>query len=141
MDEVHNVVFVGGIHLGRKAVVLIACTPDYVLGWYVARAENSRAWTALMQRIAPPLLVVSDGGGGFEKALRRVWPDSEHQRCTFHVFTQICQATTTRPKLEAFKELYSLGKQLLRVKNTGHEVSQVFFRLSGWENLDYAEEI
>ena len=22
-----------------------------------------------------------------------------------------------------------------------HEVSQVFFRLSGWENLDYAEEI
>ena len=93
VDEVHDVVFVDGIHLGRKAVVLIACTPDYVLGWYAARAENSRAWTALMQRIAPPLLVVSDGGGGFEKALRQVWPDSEHQRCTFHVFTQIRQAT------------------------------------------------
>ena len=99
---------------GRKAVVLIACTPDYVLGWYVARTENSRAWTALMQRIAPLLLVVSDGGGGFEKALGRVWPDSEHQRCTFHVFTQIRQATTTRPKLEAFKELYSLGKTAVK---------------------------
>lgn len=48
---------------GAAAVALIACTPDYVLGWYVARTENSRAWTALMQGIAPPLLVVSDGGG------------------------------------------------------------------------------
>lgn len=123
VDEVHDVVFVDGIHLGRKAVVLIACTPDYVLGWYVAGAENSRAWTALMQRIAPPLLVVSDGGGGFEKALRRVWSDSEHQRCTFHVFTQIRQATTTRPKLEASQELYSLGKQLLRVKNGGQALA------------------
>lgn len=65
-----------------------------------------------------PLLVVSDGGGGFEKALRRVWPDSEHQRCTFHVLTQIRHATTMRPKLPASKELYLLGKQLLRVKNT-----------------------
>ena len=76
VDEVHDVVFVDGIHLGRKAVVLIACTPDYVLGWYVARAENSRAWTALMQRIAPPLLVVTDGGSGFEKARKNIWPRS-----------------------------------------------------------------
>ena len=76
VDEVHDVVFVDGIHLGRKAVVLIACTPDYVLGWYAARAENSRAWTALMQRIAPPLLVVTDGGSGFEKARKNIWPRS-----------------------------------------------------------------
>lgn len=123
VDEVHDVVFVDGIHLGRKAVVLIACTPDYVLGWYVARSENSRAWTALMQRIAPPLLVVSDGGGGFEKALRGTWPDSEHQRCTFHVFSQIRQATTTRPKLPASKQLYALGKQLLRVKDTDQAIA------------------
>lgn len=61
--------FVDGIHLGRKAVVLIACTPDCVLGWYVARTENSRAWTALMQRIAPPLLVVSDGGAGLKESV------------------------------------------------------------------------
>lgn len=48
VDEVHDVVCVGGIYLGCKAVVLIACPPDYVLGWYVARMENSRAWTVLM---------------------------------------------------------------------------------------------
>ncbi|MDY5747943.1 MAG: IS256 family transposase, partial [Mobiluncus porci] len=57
VDEVHDVVFVDGIYLGRKAVVLIACTRGHVLGWYVARSENTNAWKALLDRIAPPLLV------------------------------------------------------------------------------------
>ena len=33
IDEVHDVIFVDGIHLGPGAVVLIAQTPDHVLGW------------------------------------------------------------------------------------------------------------
>ena len=48
IDEVHEVIFVDGIHLGRNAVVLIAQTPDHVLGWYAARSENSQAWEALV---------------------------------------------------------------------------------------------
>ena len=64
IDEVHEVIFVDGIHLGRGAVVLIAQTPDCVLGWYAARSENSRAWGALMSRIAPPALVITDGAAG-----------------------------------------------------------------------------
>lgn len=115
MDEVHDAVFVDGIHLGRKAVVLIAQNEKHVLGWYVARNENSRAWAALMERIAPPRLVVADGGGGFEKARKKVWPNTRTQRCTFHVFSQITRATTLRPRLEASKELYRLGTSLLRV--------------------------
>ena len=51
-SEVYEVVFVDGIHLGRKAVVVIAQTREHVVGWYVARTENSRAWEALMSRIA-----------------------------------------------------------------------------------------
>lgn len=115
VDEVHDVVFVDGIHLGRKAVVLIAQTREYILGWYVARTENARAWEALMSRIAPPDLVVTDGGSGFEKARKKVWPNTCVQRCIFHAFGKIKQATTTRPKLAASQELYALGKQLLRV--------------------------
>ena len=49
VDEVHEVIVVDGIHLGRNAVVLIAQTPDCVLGWYAARSENSRTWGALMR--------------------------------------------------------------------------------------------
>ena len=67
VDEVHDVIFVDGIHLGRGAVVLIAQTPDCVLGWYAARSENSRAWGALMSRIAPPALVLTDA------ALENAW--------------------------------------------------------------------
>ena len=62
LDEVHDVIFVDGIHLGRGAVVLIAQTPDCVLGWCAARSENSWAWEALMSRIAPPALVLTDRG-------------------------------------------------------------------------------
>ena len=37
VDEVHHVVFVDGIYLSHKLVVLIACTKTHVLGWYVAK--------------------------------------------------------------------------------------------------------
>ena len=117
IDEVHGVIFVDGIHLGRCAVVLIAQTPDHVLGWYAARSENSRAWGALMSRIAPPTLVVTDGGSGFATACKKVWPATRVQRCTFHAYCRIRQATTTRPKLEASRRLYALGCQLTHVQD------------------------
>ena len=86
VDEVHDVIVVDGIYLGRGAVVLIAQTPDCVLGWYAARSGNSRAWGALMSRIAPPALVVTDGGSGFARACTKVWPTTRVQRCTFHAY-------------------------------------------------------
>ena len=66
IDEVHEVIFVDGIHLGPGAVVLIAQTPDHVLGWYAARSENSRAWG---QRVRE----------GMQKYLAR------HARSTLHL--------------------------------------------------------
>lgn len=114
-DEVHHVVHVDGIWLGRQAVVLIACTSDYVIGWHLARSEHSQAWAALMARIAAPDVVVSDGGSGFEKARRAVWPDTRVQRCTFHAFEQVKRCTTTRPKLQAGAELYGIAKDLMHV--------------------------
>lgn len=114
-DEVHHVVHVDGIWLGRTAVILIACTKDHVIGWHLARSEHSQAWAALMARIAPPDVVVSDGGGGFEKARRAVWPTTRVQRCTFHAFEQVKRQTTTRPRLEAGAELYGIAKELLHI--------------------------
>lgn len=116
VDEVHRVIYVDGIHLGRKAVVLIARTEEHVVGWYLAKTENSRAWAALMSRIAPPDMVVTDGGSGFEKARRQVWPDTVVQRCLFHAFNQIKTGTTRRPRLQAGKELYALGLRLLHLE-------------------------
>lgn len=117
IDEIHRVVYVNGIHLGRRAVVLIACSDEHVLGWYLAREENARAWDALLSRIAPPDMVVTDGGSGFEKARRRAWPDTRVQRCAFHAFCQVRRYTTSRPRLQAGAELYGIAKDLLAVRD------------------------
>lgn len=115
VEAPRRVVYVDGIHLGRKAVVLIASDGENVLGWHLARTENSRAWSALMSRIAAPEVVVSDGGDGFAKALRGTWPGTRHQRCVFHAFSQVKRYTTTRPRTQAGAELYGLARALLSI--------------------------
>ena len=74
IDEVHDVIFVDGIHLGRGAGVIIAQTPDHVLGWYAARSENSRAWEVLMSRIAPRPWSSPTGAAGSRQRARRSGP-------------------------------------------------------------------
>ena len=126
-----NVIYVDGIYLGRKACILICCNERYVLGWYLCRYENSRAWEALMQRIAAPAMVVSDGGHGFRKALKRVWPKAKLQHCTFHAFLQVKKYTTGSPKTIAGIEMYMIAKDLLMIKDmeqAGHWAT----RLINW---------
>ena len=142
IDEIHRVVYVDGIHLSRKAVVLIACSDEFVLGWYLARQENSRAWEALLSRIAPPDMVVTDGGTGFAKACRKVWPQTEIQRCVFHAFNQVKRCTTAKPRLQAGVELYKLALDLLHVETTEEAAGWLrrYFEWSGrWDGF-LAEE-
>ena len=118
VEAKRDVLFVDGIHLGRHACILICCDRDHVLGWYLCRYEHSGAWTSLMSRIAEPELVVSDGGTGFAKALKKTWPHAKHQRCVFHAFCQIKRYTTTQPKTAAGIELYALSKELLHIETS-----------------------
>lgn len=115
VEEQSEILFVDGIYLGRKACILICCDEKNVLGWYLCRYEHAGAWVALMSRIAEPKVVVSDGGKGFAKALRKAWPNAEHQRCLFHVFSQVKRYTTSKPKTAAGIELYVLAKDLLHI--------------------------
>lgn len=115
IEEQKDAVYVDGIYLGRKACILICCDDEHVLGWYLCRYENARAWKALMSRIAEPVMVVSDGGTGFTKALKKIWPQAKHQRCLFHVFCQIRRYTTSKPRTVAGIELYALAKDLLHL--------------------------
>ena len=127
--EVHRVVFVDGIRIARDVVVLIASTEEHVIGWCMARSESSRSWAALMAAIPPPDVVVCDGGTGFERARRRVWPQTRVQRCVFHAFCQVKRQTTTRPNLQAGVELYGVAKALLRV----HDLDAAAARLASFE--------
>ena len=126
-----NVVYVDGIYLSRKACILICCNEENVLGWYLCRYENSRAWEALMQRIAAPAMVVSDGGHGFRKALKRVWSKAKLQHCTFHAFLQVKRYTTGSPKTIAGIEMYMIAKDLLMIKDLGQAANWVT-RLINW---------
>lgn len=114
--EVHRVLFVDGIWLARNLVVLIAHNGGHVVSWYMAESETSRAWRALMDPIPAPDVVVCDGGTGFEGARRRAWPRTRVQRCLFHVFCQVRRYTTTRPRLQAGRELYALSIELMHLE-------------------------
>ena len=76
-------------------------------------------------------MVVSDGGPGFQKALKRVWPKAKLQRCTFHAFCQVKRYTTGRPKTIAGIELYMIAKDLLMIKDLGQAANWVT-RLINW---------
>lgn len=131
IETQRDVVYVDGIYLGRKVCILICCDEKHVLGWYLCRYENARAWKTLMSRIAEPVMVVSDGGTGFTKALKKAWPKAKHQRCLFHVFCQIKRYTTSKPKTAAGIELYVLAKDLLHLE-TKEEKDRWVTRFIEW---------
>ena len=116
VDEAFRAVYVDGIWIARDCVVLIACSDEHVLSWHLARAETTAAWRSLLSRIAPPDMVVTDGGSGFASAVAAEWPRTRVQRCVFHAFCQVKRHTTSRPKLQAGVELYALARELLHVE-------------------------
>ena len=69
-----------------------------------------------MEPIPAPDVVVTDGGSGFAKAVRATWPRTKVQRCVFHAFCQVKRCTTTRPKLQAGRELYGIALDLMHIE-------------------------
>ena len=114
--EVHRALFVDGIWLARDLVVLIAYDGEHVVSWCMAQSETSRAWEALVAPVPAPDVVVCDGGTGFERARRRAWPRTRVQRCVFHAFCQVRRYTTSRPRLQAGRELCALSIELMHLE-------------------------
>lgn len=129
--EWHRVLYVDGIWLARDLVVLVCRSDERVVSWYMARSETSRAWSALMDPIPAPDVVVADGGTGFASAVRRSWPGTRVQRCVFHAFCQVRRYTTSRPRLQAGVELYGLAGDLLHI-GTLHQAELWVERYLQW---------
>lgn len=129
--ELYDVVFLDGIWLGRRAVVLLAVANGHVVSWHLARSECSSAWAALMQRIPQPLMAVSDGSNGFAKAAKAIWPQTRIQRCTFHAANQVRRCTTLNPKLAAGVELLGIANRLDDVRDADAAVSWIV-EYSAW---------
>lgn len=114
--EVFRALFLDGIWLDRDLVVLIAYDGEHVVSWYMAESETGRAREALMAPIPAPDVVACDGGTGFASAVRRAWPRTRVQRCLFHAFSQVRRCATTRPRLQAGRELYVLALELMHLE-------------------------
>lgn len=84
-----------------------------------------------MSPIPAPEVVVTDGGSGFAKAVRETWPRTRVQRCTFHAFSQVKRYTTTRPKLQAGRELYLIARDLMGIE-TLHQAELWVERYLDW---------
>lgn len=110
-----NVLHIDGLRIAKNVWVLIACTKEEVVSWYLARSENSKSWSALLSRLPEPAVVITDGNNGILKAIKNIWPNVPVQRCVFHIQNQIRRYTTMRPKLQAGKELYHLSKLLSKI--------------------------
>ena len=130
--QAYDVVHLDGIHLGRNAVVPVAWAGGHVLGWYVARRETSAAWMSLMARIAEPVVVVCDRGGGIRKALRHAWPHARVQRCLLHICPDIGAILGTNPRHEASRQLLRLAKELTHVKD-GDAMAAWLGAYNAWE--------
>ena len=129
--EWHRVLYVDGIWLARDLVVLICRSDERVVSWYMARSETSRAWSALMDPIPAPDVVVSDGGTGFAGAVRRSWPGTRVRRCVFHAFRRVGRCTTSRPRLQAGVEPCGLAGDLLHIE-TLHQAELRVERYLQW---------
>ena len=117
IDEVHRVIYIDGIYISRKTVVLIATTDEYVLSWHLAESENTVAYMALLRKIAPHDMVIADGGSGFQTALKKTWPTTLYQRCLFHMHTLVKRYLTAHPRLQASIELLKLTYELMYIEN------------------------
>lgn len=140
-DEIHRVIYIDGIYISRKTVVLIATTDEYVLSWHLAESESTVAYMALLRKIAPPDMVVADGGSGFQTALKNIWPTTLYQRCLFHMYTLVKRYLTSHPRLQAGRELLGLAYELMHIDNL-QQAKWWFDKLCQWSEFwqDFLKE-
>ncbi|SPT53831.1 Transposase, Mutator family [Actinomyces bovis] len=113
--EVHSQVFIDGVWLAHKWVLLVARSQTGVIGWQWAASESAAAYTALLAPIAPPDLVTTDGASGALKAIRATWPDTPVQRCLIHIRQDTVRDLTLHPQTTPGKALLGLSRKLLKV--------------------------
>lgn len=100
---------------GWCLIVAIDGNTGEVLDWQWCAHESKAAYTALFSRIPAPDVLVTDGLRGASAACREAWPGTRIQRCLVHVRRDTRVDLTSRPKLEAGRELKRLSDALARV--------------------------
>lgn len=104
-------------------VCLIASSPTDVITWHWAKKEDATSWTALLDTIPAPRVVIVDGGAGIAKALRTSRPTTKVQRCLFHIFCNIKRETTLRPVFAPSQDALHLARALMKVSTSEEAIA------------------
>ena len=129
--EVYDQVLLDGIYLPYGWCLIIATNGRQVIAWQWCARENTAAYCALMERILAPRVVVTDGGAGIHKALKKCWPHSQVQRCLFHIRSNTITDLTRNPRTTPGATLLRLVDALSHVDS--HEgASQWLVLLHEW---------
>lgn len=139
--EIYDQIQLDGTYLSGGWCLLVAIdgATGTVIAWQWCDTEKRAAWVALLERIPPPRVVVTDGGSGLASALRACWPDTLVQRCLVHVQRNICRDLTRQPRTDAGRTLRAITLALTRI-TTREEAAAWEVRLHQWHQI-YTEMI
>lgn len=113
--EVHDVILVDGIWIESWCLLIAITDTNTIVGWQWAARESAAAWGALFAPIPAPVVVVTDGGSGIRSALATHWPDTDIQRCIFHLQLNVTRELTRNPRLRAGRDLRQIALALSTV--------------------------
>ena len=113
----HHTVMADGTYMNHGWCLIIAIDGESgeALGFQWCSHESRAAYMALFSRIPAPDVLVTDGLRGAEAACRETWPDARIQRCLVHVQRNTRTDLTSRPRLEAGRELKKLSDRLTKI--------------------------
>lgn len=131
VETIYHAVLVDSIWIGTWCLLIALSDTGHVLAWQWCARESTAAWTALLNQIPAPGIIVSDGGSGLPSALKACWPETKHQRCVFHLQMNISRHLTRNPRTDAGRALRAMVMQLSEI--TDEEAAITWqIRLDQW---------
>lgn len=114
--RIYDQVFIDGTYFHNKCL-LVASTTTHVVAWHWCTKEDSYNYGKLLDKLAPPLVVTTDGQRGSLKVIKKHWPNTKVQRCLVHIQRNVYAYTTRKPVTPAGKALKTLADNLGRVQD------------------------
>lgn len=114
-ETIYHAVMVDGIWVGSWCLLIALSDTGKVLAWQWCAGESIASWSALLQQVPSPGVLVSDGGSGLPSALHQQWPHTKHQQCLFHLQMNVTRHLTRNPRTPAARALRQLVLHLSRV--------------------------
>lgn len=113
----HHTVMADGTYMNHDWCLIVAIDGESgeVLGLQWCSNESKAAYMALFSSIPAPDVLITDGLRGAESACDAVWPGTRIQRCLVHVQRNTRTDLTSKPRLQAGRELKRLSDELTAV--------------------------